>query len=682
MLKKGEFNFDLINYKPPRDSMRSRHITPEKLVGFDSEADLDGRTLVFCVSDGSSRIVVKPEEFPHKLLTKRFRGKHFLVWNMKFEEGAIFQLLPEFKRYQLWTEGFCRHEGVNYYVVGNKHIRISKPRATKKGVSCCIHFWDLYPFYRMSLGRAAEVYLKEEKAPIQYDLLTREYYEEHEREINAACANHAELTRQLGVYLVQCLNKLGIKPTNLYSQASIAAEYFAKECGVEDVSWFWENERDVLRFACESYRGGKFEVTERGYFENLFEYDLVSAYPAEIADLVSLKNARVFWQKEKPCWGKLAYAFLRCRITIKSQVHHTIGINKGNTRIYPAGVFYATITYSELQHLRRLSGVKVEVFEGCWIMVPRFEFPFREVVNRLVQLKKEYKGDRMLYNLVKIILNGFYGKLAQLIKDLKTGRIKAGVYWNPIFASYITAGVRLKVNMIQEIYGNSCKAVHTDSVMLDKPMLSKFLENELGMFEMKIMGRAVLVSCGSYQIGKKCATRGFKMEKGKDWFRLLEENLENECIVVEYDSFITWRESLRRKFNFINKNIRETKMFDLNYDMKRLWLKKAKGKDLLESSEHGHIIPVFETRPFWEEIPENCEERELKKLEESLLKQEKRELYKAIVCCGGINDRDYRVPRCLKRLDGKTLDEVAQELGYSDAESLYEYICRVFRKSA
>ena len=334
-LKRGEFLFDLIDYEGPKDSNRSCLITPEKLVGFDSECDVQGRTLVFCLSDGTA---IEPDDFPRKILTKEYRGKHFVCWNLNFEQGAIFQKLPRNKRLQLSYDGKCTHEGVDYYVVANKHLRISKRRnqgqlavnRRKRQVSCCIHFWDLFPFYGTSLEKAAETYLSLKKSPIDYQNLTKEYYDENWRAVDLACVNHAELTRQLGVYLLKTLTEMGIQVTNLYSQASVAAEWFAKTCGVEDVKCLWEDpeKKELLRFACEAYRGGKFEIAERGYFPYLYDYDITSAYPDKIAGLVSLKGCRVVRQVEVPQGQQVRYGFLRCRLKMKHQVPHTVGILK------------------------------------------------------------------------------------------------------------------------------------------------------------------------------------------------------------------------------------------------------------------------------------------------------------------------------------------------------------------
>lgn len=633
-LASGQFDFNRIVYKGPRPSNRTRYITAERVLGFDSESDREGKPLVFALSDGT---VIEPHQFPHRLLTRRFRGRHFLCWNIKFEEGAIFRLLPVEVRMKLWADGKAVHEGINYYVVPGKHIRISRPRRSGRGVSCCVYFWDLMPFYGSSLEAAAKKYLQKEKAPIEYDLLTREYYEKNWKEVDWACVQHAELTRELGVLLLETLSEMGIEVSNLYSQASVAAEWFARECGVEDVVRFWKEDRDLLRFACEAYRGGKFEVTSRGFFHYLYEYDINSAYPAQMAKLVSLKNAKVFRQKNPP-EGDVVYAFLRCRIVVRSDIPHSVGIRRGPVRLYPWGIFYATVTLPEYEYLLK-NGAEIEVYDAYWITVPERVYPYKKAIQKLSKLKLEYRDDPMRYKLVKIIMNGFYGKMVQMILDPVRGKIKAGPYWNPIFAAYITANVRLAVTKIQGAYGRSCRAVHTDSVLVDKPLPAKLVGKELGKWLPDVEGPAVIVSCGAYQVKNKVATRGFRFGRacqacgkwwspgpdGKcecgcdtpgdrlDWFKFLNSQGKNSRLTVYIEGPVSWREALRIKDpEATNKFVRLSKEIDLNLERKRIWLDEVTAEDLIACSYDGHPVPVFEVVPFWdkpkvEEKPEASE---------------------------------------------------------------------------
>ncbi|MEM3713475.1 MAG: hypothetical protein QXF82_00845 [Nitrososphaeria archaeon] len=594
MLKPGEFKFEDIVYKGPYNTKRTRCIEKAKCIGFDSESDRNGKTLVFCLSNGT---VIEPEEMPEKILRK-YRGFHFFTWNLRYEQGAIIQLLPHENRVELWKTEKTVYNGIKYTVTGRKHMTIAK-----LGSKSCIHFWDIAPFYGMSLCRAAKIYLQKEKLPIEYENLDEEYFKQNYRKICEACINHAKLTYELGIKLIDILNKMGIQVNNLYSQASIAAEWFAKCCGVEDVLYLWNDEknREVLRFACESYRGGKFEISERGYFPHLKSYDIVSAYPYEISRLVSLKNTKILWSNHIPEESIIAYGFLRCKIKIKDQLPHSVGILKNGIRCYPIGIFYATITYNEYKYLLE-NNADIDIIKAVWILTYHKKYPYKKEIERLVQLKNKYKNKLMEYRLCKIIMNGFYGKLAQLIKQGNI--IKAGPYWNPIFASYITANVRIRISQLQQEFGYSIKAVHTDSVLIDKSLellKPEIVGKDLGKFSKENEGEAIIISTGNYQIGKKIATRGLCFEKGESWKDKLQQFPKQYKIKITNRNVLSWREAIRiHKEEFINKFIEEDKIFDLNYDKKRLWLEEFNTEDFLNKTEKGFLFPIFELKPFWE----------------------------------------------------------------------------------
>jgi len=131
----------------------------------------------------------------------------------------------------------------------------------------------------------------------------------------------------------------------------------------------------------------------------------------------------------------------------------------------------------------------------------------------------------MGYNLAKIMLNGFYGKMVQAIPQ-PDGSIKAGTAWNPIYAAVITANVRIKMSQIQNTYWDKCLAVHTDSAILTVPMPKELVTREIGKWSLDCQGEALVVSCGIYQIGDKVKFRGFPLRGNVSLRELLRQGGE------------------------------------------------------------------------------------------------------------------------------------------------------------
>ena len=93
---------------------------------------------------------------------------------------------------------------------------------------------------------------------------------------------------------------------------------------------------------------GKFEVTTKGpgYY---YEYDIVSAYPFEIRNLVDISWARVV--REKAYRKNAIYGFLKCKIRIPMEVYSPVAVKRNNVNCYAVGAFEKVITKCEYEYL-------------------------------------------------------------------------------------------------------------------------------------------------------------------------------------------------------------------------------------------------------------------------------------------------------------------------------------------
>lgn len=119
----------------------------------------------------------------------------------------------------------------------------------------------------------------------------------------------------------------------------------------------------------------------------------------------------------------------------------------------------AYICKSELEALRR-RGVEPRILDGFEFLSAMVEYPFRDVIDKLYQMKADAKnrGQRARYHLVKGMANSIYGKTAQT-------KGKIGNIFNPVWASEVTAQSRIQIlekaaQWYEEIY-----EIKTDSVV-------------------------------------------------------------------------------------------------------------------------------------------------------------------------------------------------------------------------
>jgi hypothetical protein len=355
----------------------------------------------------------------------------------------------------------------------------------------------------------------------------------------------------------------------------------------------WENNREVLQYACNAYYGGKVEVTARGKFTG-YEYDINSAYAYEISRLVDINGAKVV--KNKRFEPDSIYSLYHVYINDINTIAHSIVVKINHLNTYPAGSFYAYITRSELEYLYKYN-VDVTIIQAYHLFTDNIMYPYAATVAKLQSIKQEYKEkDIFISQIAKLCNNSFYGKMAQLIEDYE-GNLIAGVGWQPVYSSAITANVRLKVADLQNRLKEACLAVHTDSIITTRELPLEYLKQGLGGLELKRRGSGLVIMSGMYKIGSKNAYRGFKMPSSFSWTDKLENMGDKSKSALTFNEAITWIKAvIIKQPDNINRFVDNIKILDLNSEQKRLWLDKTTGNKLLSSLEQS--LPLVYVEPY------------------------------------------------------------------------------------
>ncbi|GAG31173.1 unnamed protein product, partial [marine sediment metagenome] len=245
-------------------------------------------------------------EFPDCLFTRRYRGKKFVAYNLGYDEGALLQNLSMSSLRVLRETGKVEHNGYKYSIISKKCLSIRRNNYT-------LHIFDVYNFYTGSLEYNAKKYLGESKIEMETKSFTPSYVRKSWGKVAEYCVKDAVLVKRLADKLIGIFEKYGVHPRKLYSTAYISYQYFKSHCKYVTVKRYWDDDKRVLQYALRAYNGGKFEVTTkgRGYF---YEYDIISAYPQEIRNLVDIDHARVVLSGK---YRKFAqYGFIRCKLKI------------------------------------------------------------------------------------------------------------------------------------------------------------------------------------------------------------------------------------------------------------------------------------------------------------------------------------------------------------------------------
>ncbi|MBA7573665.1 hypothetical protein ES708_15463 [subsurface metagenome] len=523
-------------------------------IGLDTEAYTTGECFMIATSEGD---VFRPEDFPACLFSRTYRGKHFVCYNLKYDSGAMLQGLPIENLEQLRSKDKTVYDGFTYSAIGYKSLTIRRGKNS-------VHFWDMLNFYQMRLEAAATLYLDSHKLDETVSMYTKSYVLENWVQISRYCVQDADLVRRLAEVIIKRFESYGVYPKKLYSVAYISYQYFRTHTPYVTVKKYWEKHKDLLQYALYAYAGGKFEVTQKGpgYY---YEYDIVSAYPAEIRNLVDISWARVV--KSSKYRRESVYGFLHVAVDIPFDLHTSTICKRHGVNVYAVGQYETYCTKQEYEYLTA-SGADVSIIEGYWIHVDNKQYPYRKEIDRLTELKHQFKkdGKELDYHTVKILMNSLYGKFVQLIK---TGEgWKASSCWNPIYAAVITANCRIKVSNWQTIY-NTITAVHTDSVISTAP-LPFGKTGGIGELIYETEGEGVVLGAGIYEIGEKIKFRGYHGSL------LLTELIRasNTKLQLTYEHAYTWREVAFRGWDSSKINLFEElpKVININFDQKRLWI--------------------------------------------------------------------------------------------------------------
>lgn len=508
------------------------------------------------------------------LSSKRFQGRLNWFYNINYDFRAIIKYLPLDKLNQLYSDNKVSFEGYEIQFLSHKYFSVKKQKHTN-------YFYDIAQFFTGGLNKNAQKYLNDKKIDkIDSSILgeNKEYWINNINDVIKYCIYDSDLTRRLAEFFYSNLwNEIQFNPKKPYSAGSISQEFFINNARIPILS---DNiPTEVLKLHQDSYRGGRIEVLKKGFFDNLYSYDIKSAYPAIMTTLLDYTKGR--WIETDNLLPEyhgiyyVKYEWFNDNIGAFAQNYY-------NVTVYPNSLkSYYILNEKELLFLEK-HGCDYKILKGYAFVPSMIIYPYKDLILELFNQKEGTKDEnkRMVY---KLFINSIYGKTAQAIYDKKTGKFKTGSLYNPIYCNRITALTRLKLlenslDIAENIIGFS-----TDSIMTLKPI--KNVGNNLGdfTFEYNSKDNVVLLSGIRYTDSKQ-KMRGFT--NNLDLKKILLDNPDKNQIVIDIPKPVTLFQSIA--FNKYSKDdmnvfIPEKKILDINGDRRRIWFDDFKNcKDVFD----------------------------------------------------------------------------------------------------
>ena len=565
--------------------------------GLDTET-YQGYVKLICDDEGNYKEVDDFEQIMQFLTSERFRNNFNWFWNIKYDFESIIKYLDKNELIDLYNNHELQHYNYEIKFIDRKFFSIKLKENSR------FYFYDMFGFVESSLNSAASRYLGEQKLSDIVDSkqlnINWDYWKKNRENIIKYCIQDANLTKRVADYFWNLVYKnMEYYPKRPFSKGKIAEEYFLAKCYIPTIN---DIPRRALELAYNSYLGGRFELIQKGYFEKCYTYDIKSAYPHIISELIDYNKG--IWKKcqngkiNKDAFGGYYYCKIDCLELLFSPFTRKI---KGVLSVFPNGHFNQTLTKNEIEFYRdNFDSVDIKIIDGIEFFEDEILQPFKQEILKLYEWKEKEKDADVKYA-VKIFMNAFYGKTIQKSGDNNlTGKV-----FNPIWATEITSQTRLKLFKFMLQNPESVIGTSTDSVHVQEqfkiPKSSK-----LGDFSLDFQGEGCYVMSDVYYLWNndikkdKSKLRGFSLAKTKDMdedtndkeHKTLKQillSMKNNETVYKYETYRPNHlgecllHTKTKSIKDLNIFVKNKKSIKINGDMKRVWNDEFKnGRDCLK----------------------------------------------------------------------------------------------------
>jgi len=584
---KGRINFDLMEF----NKYRPYRLTKQGLKsinGLDTET-LHGYAKLLCDDKGNSVDIKNINDILEFMTQVHFRNAHNFFYNIHFDINAIVKYLPEVNIRELNETLKTKFEGYTLFYIPRKIFRIICHNHVHK-------FFDVSQFFGGSLERNANSYLGLTKYldPIDGATLgsSEKYWQDNYPAIKRYCINDCILTRKLGELLYNTLSdKIGLMPNAFTSEAGLTKEFVRTWTEIPDIS---KVPMGALKYSFYSYSGGRFEILQKGHVGECSLYDINSAYPFHIRDLVDITQGH--WQWVRDLHESATYGFYLVKVYTKYNKISPINITLPNNVIcYP---MIECVTYMSKDELLAYSKfLDYEIIDGWeFFEADDARLPFKEYIEHVYNQKQQTPKDRYEYKTYKILMNGLYGCFYEKHKSKISDKIKVGKLFNPMYASTITA--RTRINLWEYAMQNIDDVVGfaTDSVLFKGRQNFK-TGDKLGEWTLEKVDDTIVLRSGFYKMGSMIKSRGVKKNakirtltgEYNSLFEYILDKPDQTIYPVIANRPLSFSEILHKSktytlediniFTDIEYNI------DINKDYKRVWDHElARGIDLLNTT--------------------------------------------------------------------------------------------------
>ena len=553
-----------------------------KILGADTETDT-GNIFLLMLSNGEKleHPNISFENIANLLL--KHEGAWIFFYNLQYDAECILKLLPKdiLATYKTRKLLDFQHNEFHIRYIPKKQLKISKGNHS---ISC----YDIAQYYDNK--KLPDAYSEHIRKPLDQEYLDTKdsrkkfslrYFMRNKKKIRNYCLQDCIMTKELADYWLDTFYEV----FDFYVANWVSSGYLAEKVLVFNdvkIPLFLDSDYSIQNLAWKSFYGGRFELIQRGFIGECYNYDINSAYPYALIFLPDITDGKWVHGTRINPKASLGFFHIRAYVSDSVKVAPFPFRTKNNRIIYPCGEFETYITLEELKAVAEDSRIKYKILESQqFIANPNCRYPFRDFINtqyqKRLQLKKEGNS---LERAIKIVLNSMYGKTAQ-----RTNKVMGNLF-NPIIASYTTGFARAHLYRFMREHNleKHVVAFATDSIACRKK-IPNLNSTKLGEMKLDKFGfDTYFLSNGFYFIDGKWKNRGIGYDT--------ERKIEIEHLATKIDEkgqlYITVQTTrtthikggiVYDKIEDIGKIEVYDKRIGLNSDRKRMWFTQLESLD-------------------------------------------------------------------------------------------------------
>lgn len=569
----------------------------------------NGNLICLCNSENENTLYGSVDSMPTidqifdylRALQNNKKNVMFVAYNLKFDASILLKSL---------NQDLDRFYNEEFEITTESGIKIkylNKKALTFRKKTNSIMIFDALQYFlgagktedgksSSKLDDVARTYLGEQKSytgKYQDKKFPDKIEEKELKLIVEYCQKDCVLTKKIMEIWLQAF-KANFKfyPDKLYSAGYVAIQVLRSK--LKYFSVFRNIPYAVQDLAYNSYFGGRFEITAKGFMENIHHYDIRSAYPYAMSMMPDFnygKWTKIYSVDEfKKHENEVGFYKIRVKVNEKDIAPFMFRESHGNV-LTPQGEFITHTTSMELDKALKYYDIEIKKIVG-YSFTPAYkdETEFNKLVKEMyvTRMKQTNEGQKYVY---KVIINSLYGKFAQNKPEPK------GIF-NPVACSYVTGHTRSILLDSAKDNKKDIRMFATDGIFSTKK-LNLSIGKDLGQFEYTFHPKFILLMAGIYSYNTETEkkmnvkNRGF----GLRCFTEPDKNGDRKELIFDLDQYAIVEEKGEYYYKLINmrpvaistaliqekyteENIGQMefidKKIDLNGDHKRNWFKKIK----------------------------------------------------------------------------------------------------------